>query len=112
MFASIAMCFTAIAPNIDFFNYPAFLFITPMIFLAGTFFPLTSLPSAAQIGAMVFLPLTHIVNVTRGVIGGNVELVFGLDPALIVALSVVWLVAVTVFFFVLAINLMKKRLTT
>jgi len=112
MFASIAMCFTAIAPNIDFFNYPAFLFITPMIFLAGTFFPLTSLPSAAQIGAMVILPLTHIVNVTRGVIGGNVEPIFGLDPALIVALSVVWLVAVTLFFFVLAINLMKKRLTT
>jgi lipooligosaccharide transport system permease protein len=112
MFASIAMCFTAIAPNIDFFNYPAFLFITPMIFLAGTFFPLTSLPSAAQIGAMVILPLTHIVNVIRGVIGGNVEPIFGLDPALIVALSVIWLVAVTVFFFVLAINLMKKRLTT
>jgi lipooligosaccharide transport system permease protein len=112
MFASIAMCFTAIAPNIDFFNYPAFLFITPMIFLAGTFFPLTSLPSAAQIGAMVILPLTHIVNVTRGVIGGNVEPIFGLDPALIVALSVVWLVVVTVFFFILAINLMKKRLTT
>ena len=112
MFASIAMCFTAIAPNIDFFNYPAFLFITPMIFLAGPFFPLTSLPSAAQIGAMVILPLTHIVNVTRGVIGGNVEPIFGLDPALIVALSVVWLVVVTVFFFILAINLMKKRLTT
>lgn len=112
MFASIAMCFTAVAPNIDFFNYPAFLFITPMIFLAGTFFPLTSLPSAAQIGAMVILPLTHIVNVTRGVIGGNVEPIFGLDPALIVGLSVVWLVVVTLFFFVLAINLMKKRLTT
>ena len=112
MFASIAMCFTAVAPNIDFFNYPAFLFITPMIFLAGTFFPLTSLPSAAQIGAMVILPLTHIVNVTRGVIGGNVEPIFGLDPGLIVGLSVIWLVVVTVFFFVLAINLMKKRLTT
>jgi lipooligosaccharide transport system permease protein len=112
MFASIAMCFTAVAPNIDFFNYPAFLFITPMIFLAGTFFPLTSLPSAAQIVAIVILPLTHIVNVTRGVIGGNVEPIFSLDPVLIVALSVIWLVAVTVFFFVLAINLMKKRLTT
>jgi|OpeIllAssembly_1097287.scaffolds.fasta_scaffold76380_2 lipooligosaccharide transport system permease protein len=111
MFASIAMCFTAVAPNIDFFNYPAFLFITPMIFLAGTFFPLTSLPSAAQIGAMVILPLTHIVNVTRGVIGGNVEPILGLEPALIIALSVVWLVAVTVFLFILAINLMKKRLT-
>jgi len=60
---------------------------------------------------MVILPLTHIVNVTRGVIGGNVEPILGLEPALIIALSVVWLVAVTVFLFILAINLMKKRLT-
>jgi lipooligosaccharide transport system permease protein len=112
MFAAIAMCFTAIAPNIDFFNYPAFLFITPMIFLAGTFFPLTSLPTAAQIGAVILLPLTHIVNVTRGIITGTVEPILGMDPLLVVALSVVWLVAVTAFFFILAINLMKKRLTT
>ncbi len=49
MFSAIAMCFTAAAPNIDFFNYPSFLFITPMLFLCGTFFPLTSLPSAAQV---------------------------------------------------------------
>jgi lipooligosaccharide transport system permease protein len=112
MFAAIAMCFTAIAPNIDFFNYPAFLFITPMIFLAGTFFPLTSLPTAAQIGAVVLLPLTHIVNVTRGIITGTVEPILGMDPLLVVALSVVWLVTVTAFFFILAINLMKKRLTT
>ena len=48
MFSSIAMCFTALAPNIDFFNYPIFLFVTPMLFLSGTFFPLSSLPEAAQ----------------------------------------------------------------
>jgi lipooligosaccharide transport system permease protein len=38
MFSVIAMCFTSLAPNIDFFNYPAFLFITPMFLLSGTFF--------------------------------------------------------------------------
>ena len=112
MFASIAMCFTAIAPNIDFFNYPAFLFITPMIFLAGTFFPLTSLPQAAQAGAFAVLPLTHVVDISRGIIGGKVEPILGLDPAWVVAISVAWIAAVTCFFFILAINLMKKGLTT
>ena len=39
MFASIAMCFTAIAPNIDFFNYPSFLLVTPMFLLKRNFLP-------------------------------------------------------------------------
>jgi lipooligosaccharide transport system permease protein len=114
MFASIAMCFTAIAPNIDFFNYPSFLFLTPMLFLAGTFFPLTSpsLPSSVQGIAMAILPLTHIVNITRGVVSGNPEPILGLSPTILVIISLVWVIAVTIFFFVLSINLMKKRLTS
>lgn len=114
LFAAIAMSFTAIAPNIDFFNYPSFLFITPMLFLAGTFFPLTSssLPSSIQVVAMAILPLTHVVNVTRGVIAGNVEPILGFNPTLLITISVLWLVGVTFFFFVVAINLMKKRLTS
>jgi lipooligosaccharide transport system permease protein len=114
LFAAIAMCFTAIVPNIDSFNYPTFLFITPMIFLSGTFFPLTSptLPSSAQVAAMVLLPLTHIVNVIRGVVSPeSLEPILGLNPELLITVSILWLVAVTVFFFILAINLMKKRLT-
>ncbi len=39
LFAAIAMCFTAIAPNIDFFNYPSFLFITPMLFSSRYILP-------------------------------------------------------------------------
>jgi lipooligosaccharide transport system permease protein len=114
MFASIAMCFTAIAPNIDFFNYPSFLFLTPMLFLAGTFFPLTSpsLPSSVQGIAMAILPLTHLVNITRGVVSGNPEPILGLSPTILVIISLVWVIAVTIFFFVLSINLMKKRLTS
>ena len=114
LFAAIAMCFTAIAPNIDFFNYPSFLFVTPMLFLAGTFFPLTSpsLPHIAQDVAMAILPLTHIVNLIRGVTVGNVEPIFGLSPVMLISISIVWIVPITVFFFVIAINLMKKRLTT
>lgn len=110
MFGAIAMCFTAIAPNIDFFNYPSFLFLTPMFFLSGTFFPLTSLPSAAQGAAMTVLPLTHIVNVSRGIITGHLEPILGLSPQLLLPISVVWIILVTVFFFIVSINLMKKRL--
>ena len=77
MFSSIAMCFTAAAPNIDFFNFPSFLFLTPMFFLCGTFFPLTSLPSAVQVVAFTVLPLTHAVDLTRGVVASNVEPILG-----------------------------------
>jgi lipooligosaccharide transport system permease protein len=102
MFSSIAMCFTAIAPNIDFFNYPAFLLVTPMFLLSGTFFPLSQFPPMVQTAAQVFLPLTHVVNITR-------ELVLGRTEALLL-LSLVWIVVVTIVFFVFSIHLMKKRL--
>jgi len=112
LFASIAMCFTAVAPNIDFFNYPTFLFLTPMFFLCGTFFPLTSLPVVAQGLAMAVLPLTHVINVTRAILVGSVEPILGLGLGLLLLVSFVWLAVVTCFFFMLSINLMKKRLTS
>jgi len=112
MFASIAMCFTSVAPNIDFFNFPSFLFLTPMFFLCGTFFPLTSLPVAAQGTALTILPLTHVVNITRGLISGKLEPILGLSPATLILVSLTWIIAVTIFFFILSINLMKKRLTS
>jgi lipooligosaccharide transport system permease protein len=112
MFSAIAMCFTAAAPSIDFFNYPTFLFLTPMFFLCGTFFPLTSLPYVAQGIAMSILPLTYVVNVTRGAVTASVEPILGLAPQALIAISVVCLAAVTLLFFVVSINLMKKRLTS
>jgi lipooligosaccharide transport system permease protein len=102
MFSAIAMCFTAIAPNIDFFNYPAFLLITPMFLLSGTFFPLTQLPEFMQFIANAFLPLTHAVNLSRALLVGN------LQSSLLI--SLVWIAAVTPIFFILSINLMKRKL--
>lgn len=102
MFSAIAMCFTSLAPNIDFFNYPGFLFITPMFLLSGTFFPITDLPDFMQVFAQAFLPLTHTVSLTRGLIFGNLESSLGL--------SIIWISAVTPIFFILSINLMKRRL--
>ncbi len=102
LFSAIAMCFTAITPNIDAFNYPSFLFITPMFLLSGTFFPLTTLPEILQIIAQIFLPLTNAVNITRSLALGNIQ--FSMVT------NLVWILIVTPIFFVLAINLMKKRL--
>jgi len=102
LFSAIAMCFTAISPSIDSFNYPAFLFITPMFLLSGTFFPITALPASVQGFAQLFLPLTHTVTVARALVLGRVELTLLLNLA--------WLLVVTPVFFVLSINLMKKRL--
>jgi lipooligosaccharide transport system permease protein len=102
MFSAIGLCFTALAPNIDFFNYPQYLFITPMFLLSSTFFPLTLLPKPLQIFAQAVLPLTHTVNLTRWSIFGSGELPF--IP------SLVWIAIVAPVFFVLAINLMSRRL--
>jgi len=103
MFASMGMCFTAVAPNIDFFNYPSFLLVTPMTFLSNTFFPLTQLPQLGQDAVLAILPLTHVVNITRTLILGTVDLNYLL-------IGIPWIAIATVVFFVLAINLMKRRL--
>jgi lipooligosaccharide transport system permease protein len=102
LFSSIAMCFTAIVPNIDSFSYPNFLFITPMFLLSGTFFPLTAMPDFLQVIAQLSLPLTNAVALTRALALGRVELTL--------LLNLGWLLIVTPFFIVLSINLMKRRL--
>ncbi len=110
MFASIGMCFTALAPTIDFFNYPAFLLITPMLLLSGTFFPITFLKSAQT--AALALPLTHVVNIARFLISGADTTRFSVSGSLgsILLLAVIWIAIATAVFFILSINLMKKRL--
>jgi lipooligosaccharide transport system permease protein len=63
-FAAIGMVFTSMVPNIETFNLPIFLFITPMFLFSGTFFPLQNLPAWAQWLAQIF-PLTHLTLLVR-----------------------------------------------
>ena len=102
LFASIGMCFTALTPNIDTLNLPTFLFITPMFLFSGTFFPLSILPAPIQIIATAILPLTHAVKITRMITLSQVT------PEILVSLA--WIIVVAALTFVLAVNLMKKRL--
>ena len=102
MFAGIAMCFTAITPNIDSLNYPSFLFITPMILFSGTFFPITLLPIPVQYAAYLFLPLTNVVAIMRMLTLSS----FSLSIFAFLA----WILVVTFFVTIISINLMKRRL--
>jgi lipooligosaccharide transport system permease protein len=100
-FGSVAMCFTAMVPHIEVFNFPIFLFITPMFLFSGTFFPLETLPNWAQVLAQT-LPLTQLVALVRALAMGK----FG-DQLL---LSLLYLVLFSAATFILAILLMRRRL--
>ena len=100
-FGSVAMCFTALVPQIEVFNFPIFLFITPMFLFSGTFFPLETLPHWAQVVAQV-LPLTHLVTLVRALATGKLEIQL--------LLSLLYLVFFSAATFILAIVLMRRRL--
>jgi len=112
LFSAIGMCFTSVASGIDFFNFPTFLFITPMFLLSGTFFPLAVIPNAfaLQVVALGVFPLTHIVNIMRGIMSGNIGSLAGLSSTAMWTLAILWIALVAVVFFLLAIYLMKKKL--
>lgn len=102
LFAAIGMCFTAISPNIDSLNYPTFLFITPMFLFSGTFFSLSLLPDFIRYFALAVLPLTHVVIIIRSLTLGQTNPFF--------LISFVWIFLVTLLFFAISVNMMKKRL--
>ena len=100
-FGSIGMFFTGIVTNIEMFNLPVFLFVTPMFLFSGTFFPLENLPHWAQQAACLF-PLTHLANLARAFSIGQIHL------------SLLWeigyLLLFSLIFFPLAILKMHRRL--
>ena len=63
-FSCIALIFNALAKGYDFFTYYFTLFLTPMMFLSGVFFPREQLPDWVRVFSDV-LPLTHAVALVR-----------------------------------------------
>ena len=63
-FSSIALVFNALAKGYDFFTYYFTLFLTPMMFLSGIFFPREQLPPLVRL-ASDWLPLTNAVELVR-----------------------------------------------
>jgi lipooligosaccharide transport system permease protein len=63
-FSCIALIFNALAKGYDFFTYYFTLFLTPMMFLSGIFFPLDQLPLAVRV-VSDWLPLSNAVALVR-----------------------------------------------
>jgi lipooligosaccharide transport system permease protein len=102
MFASIAILFTSLAPAIYSFNYYFTLFITPMFFFSGVFFPLSSFPDIVQTLSWI-VPLTPVVHLTRALTSGD----FHID--LLWALALI--IGLTALFFSISLVTMRRRLT-
>ncbi len=100
-FASIGMFFTGVVANIEMFNLPVFLFVTPMFLFSGTFFPLENLPPWAQEAALIF-PLTHLTTLARSFSLGR------LHPSLL--WSIGYLISFSLVLFLLALQRMNRRL--
>lgn len=101
MFASIAILFTSMAPAIHSFNYYFTLFMTPMFFFSGVFFPLSSFPQIVQTLSWI-IPLTPVVHLTRALVSGELHL------GLLWALGLV--IVITLVFFSLSLVTMRRRL--
>ena len=99
--ASIAMVMTATATTIGAMNNFFTLFITPMLFLSGAFFPLERLPDAVEMAAWA-LPLTPSVALVRGLVTG--------EPSWMMLLWVLELLAMSGAALWLASVLMRRRL--
>ena len=102
MFASIAILFTSIVPAIYSFNYYFTLFITPMFFFSGVFFPLSSFPGIVQTLSWI-VPLTPVVRLVRALVSGEVQLDLLWSLALIIVLAAL--------FFSISLVTMRRRLT-
>ena len=100
-FSALGLIITALAPTYDFFMYYFTLFVTPMTFLSGVFFPLSQLPLSFQAAAQA-LPLTHAILLVRPLLAGQWP-----EHAL---LHVGVLVAITFIAFMVALKLARRRL--
>lgn len=99
-FAGMGMVITALAKNYEFFAFYMTLFLTPMIFLSGGFFPRDQLPHFLKL-LSEYLPLTAAVNLVRPLFLGY------LPQAPLVNLGV--LIGITVVSYLIARSLLRKR---
>ena len=102
-FSCIALIFNALAKGYDFFTYYFTLFLTPMMFLSGVFFPRDQLPDIVRV-LSEWLPLTQAIALVRPLFLDQ----WPANPAL--HLSVLGFY--TVVAWKIALHLTKKRFKT
>jgi lipooligosaccharide transport system permease protein len=101
MFASTGLSYTSIAKSVSSLNYFFAIYITPMFWLGGTFFPIERLPAAME-AVSWFVPATHVVAVYRGLVEGT--------PQWSDLGHLLWIIVVSAIFFCLALLGMRRRL--
>ncbi|MTI84700.1 MAG: ABC transporter permease [Firmicutes bacterium] len=97
----LSITWTGLVPGVDAFGFFFTLVITPMFLFSGVFFPLDGLPVLVQVIAW-FMPLYHVVELTRSLTLGTV------GPSLLY--DVLWLVVFITVLFKLPLYLMRRRL--
>lgn len=95
-FAGPAIVAAAFAPSYDFFNYYTTLLITPMFIFSGVFYPVATLPAAAQVIVNI-LPLSHAIALIRPLVAGQEASDPLLHVGVLLAYAVVGYVAATIF---------------
>ena len=100
-FSVIGYTFTTLIPKIDLYSYFFTLGITPMFLFSGIFFPFNQLPDWVGVVAW-FMPLYHLVEITRGLATG---------PELwSVVGNAAWLAVVSAALFTIPVRALRKKL--
>jgi len=98
LFAEVSLIWTGLFPNIESFNYFFSLIMTPLFLFSGVFFPLDGLPPLMRELAWGS-PLTHVVNLTRGLVLGHLAGLWG---------DLLWVVVLTAALLPLPLRLMRR----
>ena len=101
MFGALALLATSVVSSVTQLGYFLSLVILPMFWVGGVFFPPDELSSEVQIFAW-FLPLSHVVDLMRGWVTG--DLAWGM------VIDVMWIVVVTAVLYWAALWSMRRRL--
>jgi lipooligosaccharide transport system permease protein len=102
-FSCMALIFNALAKGYDFFSYYFTLFLTPMMFLSGVFFPRDQLPDLVR-DISAWLPLTQAIALVRPLFLDQ----WPADAALHLGVLAVY----TLVAWKIALHLTKKRFRT
>lgn len=95
-FAGPALVMAALASSYDFFNYYTTMLITPMFIFSGVFYPIATLPSAAQVIVNI-LPLSHAIALIRPLVAGQVPTDPWLHAGVLLGYAIVGYVAASIF---------------
>jgi lipooligosaccharide transport system permease protein len=92
LIAGVSIAFTSVARSISQLSYFFSIYVLPMFWLSGAFFPTDDLPTWASVTANVF-PLYHAVALSRGLTTGDLEwrLLWNLAFLLMLLLPSLWL---------------------